>query len=336
MFDKLIRELKKMERMSVSIPIETDAEGFYDKECPSENCMFQFKVFAEDWSEKFKDESVFCPLCGHNAPADSFWTTEQIEKSQKQAFRYVQNRLDKALSEGAKDFNRRQPKSGFITMSMHYKSSNRYNYILPIPAQKELQQKITCSKCSARYSILGSAFFCPCCGHNSVIETFDNSINKIKTKLKNLDLVRSAVSQISEDEAEVTIRSLIESGLSEGVVAFQRFCELNFKNKTNNEIKIKSNAFQNLEIGNEYWKTLYGSTYKDWLSLEEYKRLNILFQRRHLLAHCEGIVDEKYLLNCDDTSYKSGQRIVVKKNDVYDLIELVVKIINKIRELSDS
>ena len=60
MFDKLIRELRKMERMKVSIQIETDAEGYYDKECPSKNCMFQFKVLAEDWADKFKDESVFC------------------------------------------------------------------------------------------------------------------------------------------------------------------------------------------------------------------------------------------------------------------------------------
>jgi uncharacterized Zn finger protein (UPF0148 family) len=336
MFDKLIRELRKMERMKVSIQIETDAEGYYDKECPSKNCMFQFKVLAEDWADKFKDESVFCPLCRHNAPADSFWTTEQIEKSKEQAFKYVENRLEKALSEGVRDFNRHQPKTGFITISMHYKSSHSYNYILPIPAQKELQQKITCSKCSARYSVLGSAFFCPCCGHNSVIETFDNSINKVKTKLKNLDLVRTAVSKISEDEAEVTVRSLIESGISDVVVAFQRYCELTFKNRTNDEIKIKSNAFQNLEIGGEYWKKLFGFTYNDWLSQDEYKQLNILFQRRHLLAHNEGIVDEKYLLNSGDTTYKIGQRIVVKKIDVNNLIELVLKTINKIKELSST
>jgi len=324
-----------MERMSVSIPIETDSEGYYDKECPSENCMYQFKVLAEDWSEKFKDESVYCPLCGHNAPADTFWTTEQIEKSKERAFNYVKGRLDKALSEGAKDFNRRQPRGGFITMSMHYKSSNKMNYyIMPIPAQKELQQKITCSNCSARYSVLGSAFFCPCCGHNSVIETFDNSIKKIETKLKNIDVVRSAVSEISEDEAEITIRSLIESGLSDGVVAFQRFCELTYKNKTTSGEKIKSNAFQSLEIGNKYWLKLFGSTYENWLIEEEYKRLKILFQKRHLLAHCEGIVDEKYLTKCGDTNYIVGQRIVVKEKDIYELIELIRKLINKIKELS--
>ncbi|MCD4692530.1 MAG: hypothetical protein K8R79_06435 [Calditrichales bacterium] len=333
MFDKLIRELKKMERMQVSVPIQTDADGYYDKECPSENCLFQFKVFAGDWGDKFKDESVYCPLCGHNAPADSFWTTEQIEQSENKAYKYLEGRLKKAFADNAKDFNRRQPRRGFITMRMEYKGTRSNFIILPIPSQKELQQKIACSNCNAKYAVLGSAFFCPCCGYNSVIETFDNSIKKIETKIKNLDLVRRAVSEISEDEAEITIRSLIESGLSDGVVAFQRFCELIYKQLQDEKKKIKFNAFQNLEIGGNYWHRLFGESYNNWLEPEEYKRLNILFQRRHLLAHCEGIVDQKYLDNSGDNSYTVGQRIVVKKKDVTDLVFLIRKIINRIREL---
>lgn len=334
MFDKLIRELKKMERMKVSIPIETDSEGYFDKECPSDNCMFQFKVYAEDWADRFKDESVYCPMCGHNAPADSFWTTEQVKKGQDQAFEYFESKLSKALSDNAKDFNRRQPRNSFITMSMHYKGSKSNYYIMPIQAQKELQQKITCSKCSARYSVLGSAFFCPCCGYNSVSETFDNSIRKIEAKLKNLVVVRSAVSKISEDEAEITTRSLIESGLSDGVVAFQRFSELTYKKINPDDNKLKLNAFQNLEVGSDYWIKIFNESYKDWLSIEEYNRLNILFQQRHLLAHCEGIVDKKYIEKSGDRKYKVGQRIVVKETEVSELVSLIKKIVFRIRELS--
>lgn len=334
MFDKLICELKKMERMKVSIPIETDSEGYFDKECPSDNCMFQFKVYAEDWSDKFKDESVYCPMCGHNAPADSFWTTEQVKKGQDQAIKYFESKLSSALSDNAKDFNRRQPRNSFITMSLHYKGSKSNYYIMPLQAQKELQQKITCSKCSARYSVLGSAFFCPCCGYNSVSETFDNSIRKIEAKLKNLVVVRLAVSKISEDEAEITTRSIIESGLSDGVVALQRFSELTYKKINPDDNKLKLNAFQNLEVGSDYWIKIFNESYKDWLSIEEYNSLNILFQQRHLLAHCEGIVDEKYIEKSGDKKYKVGQRIVVKETDVSELVSLIKKIVFRIRELS--
>lgn len=159
-------------------------------------------------------------------------------------------------------------------------------------------------------------------------------MKKIETKLRNLDIVRSAVSQISEDEAEITIKSLIESGLSDGVVAFQRFCEVTYKSEDNTHENIKLNAFQSLVIGGNYWSNLFKESYTDWLSEKEYTRLNILFQRRHLLAHSEGIVDEKYLLKSEDDSYKIGQRIVIKKEDVFELVTLIRKVIIKIKELS--
>ena len=68
----------------------------------------------------------------------------------------------------------------------------------------------------------------------------------------------------------------------------------------------------------------------------EYNRLNILFQQRHLLAHCEGIVDQKYLDNSVDKAYKLGQRIVVNRKDVTDLVLLIRQIISKTRELTNT
>jgi uncharacterized Zn finger protein (UPF0148 family) len=334
MFDKIIQELKKIERMKVSIPIKADSDGYYDKECPSQNCLYQFKVDADDWNNKITEDSVYCPYCGHNAKADSFWTTEQISKGKDQAMKYYEGKLDKIFSDGAIDFNRHQSMDGFFSIRMEYKGSNTNPIILPISAQKELQQKITCLKCGSRYAVLGSAFFCPCCGYNSVLDTFDNSIKKIEAKIKNLELIRKAVAEINEDEAELTVRSLIETSLSDAVVAFQRFCELIYRNQPKAEEKIKLNAFQNLEIGGSYWDNLLGESYNKWLNTEEYRKLNILFHRRHLLAHCEGIVDEKYIEKSCDESYKVGQRIVIKQKDVEYLVELIKIIVSKIKELT--
>ena len=238
MFDKVLREIEKMQGMQIPIPIETDEDGYYDKECPSENCLFQFKVLAEDWKDKFKDDSVFCPLCGHNATANNFATTEQAEIAEKHTLNIIRSRLDNVFAESAKEFNRRQPKGEFLKMKMEYKGSTTNTFILPIPAKKELEQKVECKQCGSRYSVLGSAFFCPCCGKNSASETFDNSIKKIESKIRNIEAIRKAVTEISADEAELTVMSLIESGLSDGVVAFQRFCELIYRENQKSDKKI--------------------------------------------------------------------------------------------------
>ena len=84
MFDNLIRELGRMHgthKVSVSLP--SDADGYFDRECPHPECESQFKVHEDDWREKVRDEEVFCAFCGHAAPSDKWWTQEQISTPEK-------------------------------------------------------------------------------------------------------------------------------------------------------------------------------------------------------------------------------------------------------------
>ena len=336
MFDKLIRELEKLQRIkSVSVPIKADKDGYFDKECPNEECLFQFKVDEQDWKDLFKDEKVFCPLCRHEAPSKSWWTKEQLEMGEEQVTKHITGIIDKAIKDDARDFNSQQPRNSFISMSVKVTGVKPYHYILPIPSKDEMQLKIQCTECKAKYAVIGSAFFCPCCGHNSADETFDNSIKKIESKIKNLPIIKSAVEKISKDEAETTCRSLIETSLTECIVAFQRFCEVTFSKKSPTT-KIKFNAFQNLEIGGQYWKDLINETYSDWLTSKDFIELSVLFQKRHLLSHTEGIVDQKYIDKSGDKTYKVGQRIVVKESDVLTLIKLIKTVVETLRKTKGS
>jgi hypothetical protein len=332
MFEKFLKELKALEKTKISVPIEVDEDGYEDRECPNEDCLFLFKVDAEDWKNIFKDEVVYCPLCRHEANSDNWWTTEQLEEGKERAIRHFESKVDTALIKGAKDFNRNQSKNSFVKMTLTVKGARPYNYILPIPSKDEMQLKIKCKECNAKYAVLGSAFFCPCCGHNSADETVDNSIKKIEDKIKNLPLIRRAVEAISKDEAETTCRSIIETSLSECVVAFQRFCEVTFSQSLP-DVKVKFNTFQNLEFGGQYWKDHYGESYNDWLDETDYSELNILFQKRHLLSHTEGMVDQKYITKVGNDNYKIGQRIVIKEKDVLKLIDLIKVIVGKLRKI---
>ncbi len=332
MFEKLLRELNELEQSKISIPIQTDDNGFSDRECPDEECLFVFKVHEEDWEKKFKDESVFCPMCGKESTSNTFWTTEQVTNAQKQATEYIEGKIYKAMEDDARTFNSSQKKRGFISMSMSVKGHSHQKMIIPIPSQEIFEQKIKCEKCESRYSIIGSAFFCPCCGHNSVELTFNNTINKIESSINNIPAIRKALNEISKDESENTCQTLIEKCLLDSVVAFQRFCDIIYAKHKNAKSKIVFNAFQNLDVGGELWQDIFNESYKNWLSDTEFKRLNILFQRRHLLQHTEGIVDEKYIAKSSDNKYKSGQRIVVKEKDAIELVNYIKTLTKQIRD----
>lgn len=331
MFEELIQELENLKYQQISVPVKADAEGYLDKECPNTECLFAFKVNQDDWKSLFRDEAVYCPMCGHNAPAKSFWTTEQIENATSQGYKYLRGKIDAALEEGANNFNLRQDQNSFFTMSFKVTGTNSQHYILPISAKKEFERKLKCDECNANFAVIGSAFFCPCCGNNSVEKTFNESLSKVEIKLNNIPIIKKAIEAVSKDEAEITCHSLIESALNDCVVAFQRFCEATFA-KENPTVKLSANVFQRLEDGSRHWKEVFNQGYDDWLTVKEFARMNTLFQRRHLLSHREGLVDQKYLQRANDLTYKLGQRIVVKKSDVADLLTLIKKITSAINE----
>ena len=332
MFEKLIKEIEKMERMKISIPLETDSDGYLDKECPNEECLFPFKIKPNDWKKVENNDVAFCPYCRHEDEPYNWYTTEQVSVSQKQALDHVKARIGQALRTSAREFNARQPKKGFITMSLSVKGTSPTPQILPIQAAEEMRLHVQCEQCDTEYAFIGSAFFCPCCGHNSVEKTFELSINKIQASINNLADMRVKLQEFGKDAVQNTCQSLIEKGLLDCVTAFQRYAEMIYSAKANK--KPKMNAFQNLEIGGALWQEFLGSSYSDWLNKKEFSRLETLFQRRHLLAHTEGIVDQKYLEKSGDNTYKVGQRISIKEKDVLELIGLVVKITSKIKNLS--
>jgi len=330
MFDDLLKTLNNLEQTkSVSIPIEADEKGYIDKQCPSEECSFIFKVHQDDWSNICKDEAIWCPFCRHQAPAEHWYTTEQVEQGKLEALSMLQDKIHNSILSDANKFNRRQSKNGFISMSMKVNGGKRRTQPIPIKAAEQMQLEITCEECDTRFAVIGSAYFCPACGHNSVLRTFSDSLRKIKVKINSNDVVKkSLLESVGKDEAEIVSRSLIESCLIDGVVAFQKYCEGKYEKYK----KVPFNAFQRLEQGSNLWKELIGCGYSDWLNEIELNNLNILFQKRHILSHNEGIVDDKYLKNSNDATYVIGQRIVISKNDILSLIEYLEKLTTEINK----
>ena len=306
-----------MNGRSVSVEIEPDEKGYIDKQCPNEECEFIFKVNKEDWANIFKDEAVWCPLCRHEAPADQWFTIEQVEHAKAEALAVAQGIIHNSLRDGAQKFNRRQPKDRFISISMKVSGGPKRTHTIPAKAAELMQLEIQCESCESRFAVIGSAYFCPACGYNSVTRTFQDSLRKIQAKKDHLDAVRSMlIEKAGKDEAELTCRSLIETCITDGVAAFQKYCEGMYEGYG----KAPFNAFQRIEQASDLWKNAIQKGFDSWLSEEEIKLLGTLYQKRHLLTHKEGIVDDKYIQKSGDSTYKVGQRLIISDKDVESLV----------------
>jgi rRNA maturation endonuclease Nob1 len=47
-----------------------------------------------------------------------------------------------------------------------------------LKAADVMQLEIQCDNCSARFAVIGSAYFCPACGVNSVVRTYHDSLRE--------------------------------------------------------------------------------------------------------------------------------------------------------------
>ena len=60
----------------------------------------------------------------------------------------------------------------------------------PIGQSEEWETEICCEKCGTHYSVIGSAYFCPCCGYNSAVSAYYDSLDSIGKMLDTLPEMR--------------------------------------------------------------------------------------------------------------------------------------------------
>jgi hypothetical protein len=299
-FQQEITDLSKK-----TVTIIPDKNGMIDKQCPKENCHSYFKVHSEDWKNIVKDEEVFCPFCRNNSKASKYFPAKQ---------------------RGFLIENIRQ------SMLNHWHTgSSISDNIKSVKTSNEFELFIQCEKCNVRFAVVGAAYFCPCCGNNSVEKNATNSIDKIILKATKINDIQDSLEKtFSKDEATILVKSIIEQSLSECISVLQSYSETKYNNLSKSPAPF--NSFQNIEKSNRLWFQLRNQGFENWLTNKEHLSLILFTQQRHLLEHKAGIVDSKYLEITNDLTYKEGERIIVSSKDIVDLGKIIIKIINKINE----
>ena len=316
--------------MNIPIKIESDEKEYFDRECPNEECLYKFKINMEDWKNKVSDKEVHCPMCGHIDTSDKWWTQEQLEKIENIAKSYAMSYIQQELNKSFKKLENSSNKYVKIKYNPGKKITFTNN---PIGQSEEWNLDIECKKCGTRYSVIGSAYFCPCCGYNSVEDVFEESLDTIEKMLDSTSEMKEMFSNMyGNDKAETIVRSMIEGTLGDIISAFQKFAETKYKNLSNKSIRV--NDFQIVYKGSELFKEISSYGYDNWLTDMEIYKMNLYFQRRHIIEHNNGIVDQKYIDKSNDLTYSIGQRVIVKSDDAYELLRIVKKLsvgLNKLK-----
>ena len=315
--------------MNIPIELKSDEKGYLDRECPNEECLYKFKVHIEDWKNKVSNDEVHCPMCGNTDTSDKWWTQEQLEDIQKIIKSYAISYIQEELGKGLKSLERSSNKY----VKIKYNPGKKVTFINnPIGQSEEWNLDIKCQKCETRYSVIGSAYFCPHCGFNSVEKVLDESLDTISKMLNSVSEMKLMFSDMyGKDKAETMSRSMIEGAIGDVVSAFQKFAEMRFKTLSDKNVRV--NDFQMVEKGSNLYREVISYGYEKWLNEEKLDKMNLYFQRRHILEHNNGIIDQKYIEKLNDTTYKIGQRVIIKIEDVYELLDIIKKLTNGLKKI---
>lgn len=75
-----------MSEHELSFAIPLDSDGFLRRECPHCEREFKWRPDADDDAgEPMPTEGYACPYCSGRAPADHWWTKEQLEHAEQLA-----------------------------------------------------------------------------------------------------------------------------------------------------------------------------------------------------------------------------------------------------------
>jgi len=170
-------------------------------------------------------------------------------------------------------------------------------------ATGKLRQEFSCEVCGCRYASIGASFFCPACGHNSAESSFANTLKTIETAMSSLQAMRDSLTQASdEDFAHNAIRQVIEDQYPRLVGAFERLGEVLYDKLPNApQFPRSRGAMQRIDEASNLWRQASGKGFEQFLTDAEIRRMKIHFQRRHVLAHRQGLVDQDYIDRSGDT-----------------------------------
>src|SRR5690625_2743198 len=287
-----------MSSMSIKVTMHPDEEGFIGRECAQSEKYFIVMLGTSLYDQ---DQPCTCPYCGVQEPHDHFWTKAQVRYAESVAFRQVVQKFDREMKKLVRKPNRRAA----ISIGITYKSK-------PVPIsyyqEIELEQRLTCAGCGLQYAIFGVFGFCPDCG----------SHNALHILLGNIALTRQLLALVEEAGGTVGVK-LIENALTDAVAAFDGFGRewaAVHSHRSSDVHAARSLSFQNIERAVAGMKRLFDLDMTKPLSERDWHQVKVAFQKRHLLAHRMGVIDEAYVERTKGDSSDIGKRIRISVSEV--------------------
>jgi len=285
--------------MEIKLSMPTDNKGLTGRECPV--CKKYFKI---KFGTGLKGPvPCHCPYCNYIAPHDQFWTEEQINYVKSVALNYVSNELLKTFKKSEVKAKPNQ----LISFEIKVKGK-------PTPiayySERDLEQNVLCKNCTLEYAIYGKFGYCPDCGIHNSHEIFITNIELFKKLLT-----------LSQNSDPAVSKLIIEDALENSISTFDGFCRgaLKIKDSTLNI------SFQNIDNARKSLIKKYNFNIAQGINKTDWEKIIFAFQKRHLLAHNLGKIDQEYINKTNSGQGLLGKPVSISREEVIKITDLLKK-----------
>jgi hypothetical protein len=184
--------------------------------------------------------------------------------------------------------------------------------------ERNLETDVICDRCTLVYAIYGEFAFCPDCG----------SHNSMTILRKNVEFVEKMLA-LAEQQDRALAERLVGDALENLVSAFDGFgrevCKV-ASPKASNPTEADDVRFQNLAGAENRIRKLFGFDLSSFILPEDWDFVCRSFQKRHLLAHKMGVIDDDYVQATKDYSASIGRKVLIAPLDVKCLGNLLTQL----------
>ncbi len=302
---------------AVSIP--PDEDGYIGRRCAG--CDGKFRMLATEYNSLPEDADLTCPYCGNRADHSEFMTEGQRERAFAGAEaiteQHIHDMVDDIFARAFGGGQQAPSRGSMFSVEFKYTPGPR-PAVRPLPEviEDRARRIIVCPGCSTHYAVYSSSAFCPVCGPRAAADTVLEQIAAGRAALAVEDHLPPAQAEAARDAG--VFEGMAGNTLKNVVTLFEVFARDQFTTRASNPtaaIKGKGNLFQRLDDTAQLFTDHCGIDLPAAAGAAVWQRLREDFARRHVLTHCDGIVDAKFLAVVTNIGLQIGQRLVITRQD---------------------
>lgn len=304
---------------SMAVPIPVDDDGYFGRACPA--CERLFKMLHIEYEALPDDLELTCPYCGERQNHSEFLTADQLERMRSAGLATAEQYVHEALGDMLERTFGRSPsrsRGGLVSIEWRYTPGHPpmprrlYEYV-----EEQVRRTFTCRRCSTHTAVYGAAAFCPVCGPREAVE-------EVREAIAALRLALALPDQLSEELREQARAAGVfdqhnESAIKEVVTLFETFMRGVFTDVVSGADAVlrkeRPAVFQNLADTERLFTEHAGWSVAAAVGAVTWARLGVTFEKRHVLAHRRGQVDQRYLDRVPGSRLHVGQRLIVFRQE---------------------